>query len=70
MLKNRIAQLVYYSIYASLGIVAIVSSFGIFNINEGFEWNFYLRPPFHPSPIHKKYRKGNPRFRCRIFLKF
>lgn len=42
MLKNRIAQLVYYSIYAALGIVAIVSSFGIFNINEGFEWNFYV----------------------------
>ena len=42
MFKSRTAQLIYQTIYITLGIVGIVASIGIFdNINE-IRWDFYV----------------------------
>ena len=42
MIKNRTAQLIFYTIYCTLGLVGFVASFGIFdNINE-IRWDFYV----------------------------
>ena len=42
MFKNRTAQLIYYTIYCTLGLVVCVASLGIFdNINQ-IRWDFYV----------------------------
>ena len=42
MIKNRTAQLIFYTIYCTLGIVGCVASLGIFdNINQ-IRWDFYV----------------------------
>ena len=42
MIKNRTAQLIYQTIYCTLGIVGCVASLGIFdNINQ-IRWDFYV----------------------------
>ena len=40
MQNNRIAQIVYRTIYITLGFIGIIGSFGYFNRN--FNQNFYL----------------------------
>ena len=42
MCKNRTAQIIFYTIYCTLGIVGCVASLGIFdNINQ-IRWDFYV----------------------------
>ena len=42
MIKNRTAQLIFYTVYCTLGLVGFVASLGIFdNINE-IRWDFYV----------------------------
>ena len=42
MIKNRTAQLIFYTVYCTLGFVGFVASLGIFdNINE-IRWDFYV----------------------------
>ena len=42
MIKNRTAQLIYQTIYVTLGIVGIIASFGIFDDINTIRWDFYV----------------------------
>ena len=41
MLKNRTVQLMYQTIYCTLGLVGCVACFGIFDDIDNFRWDFY-----------------------------
>ena len=42
MIKNRTAQLIYQTIYCTLGFVGIVASLGIFDDITNIRWDFYV----------------------------
>ena len=42
MIKNRTAQLIYQTIYCTLGLVGFVASFGIFDNINVIRWDFYV----------------------------
>lgn len=42
MIKNRTAQLIYYTIYCSLGLVGCIASLGIFDNISAIRWDFYV----------------------------
>ena len=42
MSKNRTAQLIYYTIYCSLGLVGCIASLGIFDNISAIRWDFYV----------------------------
>ena len=42
MIKNRTAQLIYQTIYVTLGIVGLVASLGIFDNAKMIRWDFYV----------------------------
>jgi hypothetical protein len=42
MIKNRTAQLIYYTIYCTLGLVGIIASLGIFDNFNIVRWDFYV----------------------------
>lgn len=42
MIKNRNAQLIFYTIYCTLGIVGSIASLGIFDDIKTFRWDFYV----------------------------
>ena len=42
MIKNRTAQLIFQTIYCTLGFVGIVSCSGIFEDYTSFRWDFYV----------------------------
>ena len=42
MLKNRTAQLIYQTIYCTLGIVSLIAGFGIFDDITNIRWDFYV----------------------------
>ena len=42
MIKNRTAQLIYQTIYCTLGIVGIIASLGIFDDISTIRWDFYV----------------------------
>ena len=42
MIKNRTAQLIYQTIYCTLGIVGLVGSLGIFDNINMIRWDFYV----------------------------
>ena len=42
MIKNRTAQLIYQTIYCTLGFVGIVASLGIFDNINIIRWDFYV----------------------------
>ncbi len=42
MIKNRTAQLVFQTVYCTLGLIGIIASLGIFYINDGVRWDFYV----------------------------
>ena len=42
MIKNRTAQLIFYTIYCTLGLVGIISCTGIFDDITQFRWDFYV----------------------------
>ena len=42
MIKNRTAQLIYYTIYCTLGLVGCIASLGIFDDIKMFRWDFYV----------------------------
>lgn len=42
MIKNRTAQLIYQTIYITLGLVGIVASIGIFDDIDTVRWDFYV----------------------------
>ena len=42
MIKNRTTQLIYQTIYITLGLVGIVASFGIFDDVNTLRWDFYV----------------------------
>jgi hypothetical protein len=42
MFKNRTSQLIYQTIYVTLGFIGIVASFGIFDDINTFRWDFYV----------------------------
>ena len=42
MIKNRTAQLIYQTIYITLGLVGLVASLGIFDNINMIRWDFYV----------------------------
>ena len=42
MIKNRTAQLVYYTVYCTLGLVGCIASLGIFDNIRAIRWDFYV----------------------------
>ena len=42
MIKNRTAQLIYQTIYVTLGLVGFVASLGIFDNINTIRWDFYV----------------------------
>jgi hypothetical protein len=42
MIKNRTAQLIYYTIYCTLGLVGTIASLGIFDDINTIRWDFYV----------------------------
>ena len=42
MIKNRTAQLIFQTIYCTLGFVGIIASFGIFDNINAIRWDFYV----------------------------
>ena len=42
MIKNRTAQLIYYTIYCTLGLVGTIASLGIFDNFNTIRWDFYV----------------------------
>ena len=42
MIKNRTAQLIFQTIYCTLGLVAIVAALGIFDNIKVIRWDFYV----------------------------
>ena len=42
MIKNRTAQLIYQTIYVTLGFVGLVASLGIFDNIGNIRWDFYV----------------------------
>ena len=42
MIKNRTAQLIFQTIYCTLGLVGLVASFGIFDNINVIRWDFYV----------------------------
>ena len=42
MIKNRTAQLIYYTVYCTLGFVGLVASLGIFDNINTIRWDFYV----------------------------
>ena len=42
MIKNRTAQLIFQTVYCTLGLVGIASTFGIFDDITSFRWDFYV----------------------------
>ena len=42
MIKNRTAQLIYQTIYCTLGLVGIIASLGIFDDISTIRWDFYV----------------------------
>ena len=42
MIKNRTAQLIYQTIYITLGLVGVVSCLGIFDDISAIRWDFYV----------------------------
>ncbi len=42
MIKNRTAQLIFQTIYCTLGLVGFVASLGIFDNIQAIRWDFYV----------------------------
>ena len=42
MIKNRTAQLIYYTIYCTLGLVGFIACLGIFDNIKVIRWDFYV----------------------------
>ena len=42
MIKNRTAQLIFYTVYCTLGLVGFIASLGIFDNIENIRWDFYV----------------------------
>ena len=42
MIKNRTAQLIYQTIYLTLGLVGVIASLGIFDNINMIRWDFYV----------------------------
>ena len=42
MIKNRTAQLIFYTVYCTLGLVGCVASAGIFDDINTLRWDFYV----------------------------
>ena len=42
MSKNRTAQLIFQTVYCTIGFVGIVATFGIFDNIHAFRWDFYV----------------------------
>ena len=42
MFKNRTAQLIFYTVYCTLGLVGCVACLGIFDNYKLFRWDFYV----------------------------
>jgi hypothetical protein len=42
MIKNRTAQLIFQTVYCTLGLVGIIASLGIFDNINNIRWDFYV----------------------------
>ena len=42
MIKNRTAQLIFQTIYCTLGLVGVIASLGIFDNISAIRWDFYV----------------------------
>ena len=42
MIKNRTAQLIYQTVYCTLGLVGCIASFGIYDDISNIRWDFYV----------------------------
>ena len=42
MIKNRTAQIIFYTVYCTLGLVGSIASLGIFDDITCFRWDFYV----------------------------
>ena len=42
MIKNRTAQLIYQTIYCTLGLIGVIASLGVFDNVSNLRWDFYV----------------------------
>ena len=42
MIKNRTAQLIFQTVYCTLGLVGVIASLGIFDNVQAIRWDFYV----------------------------
>ncbi|MFQ6752357.1 MAG: Pr6Pr family membrane protein [Clostridia bacterium] len=42
MIKNRTAQIIFQSSFCALAVIGLLASLGLFQINEGFRWDFFV----------------------------
>jgi hypothetical protein len=42
MIKNRTAQLIFYTVYCALGLVGSIACLGIFDNISAIRWDFYV----------------------------
>ena len=42
MIKNKTAQLIYQTVYCTLGLVGCIACLGIFDDINTFRWDFYV----------------------------
>ena len=42
MVKNRTAQLIFQTVYCTLGLIGFIASFGIFDNVSLIRWDFYV----------------------------
>ena len=42
MIKNRTAQLIFYTVYCTLGLIVCIAGLGIFDDITNIRWDFYV----------------------------
>ena len=42
MIKNRTAQMIYQTIYVTVGFIGLIASLGIFDNIQTIRWDFYV----------------------------
>lgn len=42
MIKNRTTQLIYQTVYCTIGLLGVIACFGIFDDISNFRWDFYV----------------------------
>ena len=42
MIKNKTAQMIYQTVYCTIGLIGVIASFGIFDDISNIRWDFYV----------------------------